>query len=269
MSRTLLLLLLLVAGCFSASAQKNRAERAGASNGRIRNGFVFGGVGAQVDGDKMSGYNKGGLMGGGVSVIQLSNHWNVRFSVLYTQKGARSRSEDSLIFPTQTAPLPGSVAPQYIQQQPGYFLRFRLNYVQIPLLAEWRVRPNLSLQGGASVDYLLRATVDYGYGYGPPLGVTFRPVDLMGHFAMEYAFARRWAVAMQLSYSLRDISNEHAGTDKYAFFVGRVGGYRNNLLSTTLRFYLSDAPAYKGKLIFRTPSDDIPADDTDGEPTTP
>lgn len=269
MPNLLLPALLLLTLALPATAQKARIESRGGARPGLRNGLIFGGVGAQIDGDKMSGYHKPGVTVGGVSVIPLSDHWNARFAILYTQKGARSRSADSAntnLLPT--TPLPGQLSTGYVQQQPGFWLRYRLNYVQIPVLAEWRVRPNLSLQGGLSFDYLLRATADYGTGYGPPQGVCFRPVDLMGHFGVEYAFANRWAVDMQFSYSLRDISTEKVGTDKYAFFVGRIGGYRNNLLATTLRFYLSDPPAYKGKALFRTPAEKQ-ADEADGEPTTP
>ena len=86
-----------------AAAQKSRPERA-TTDGRIRNGFVFGGVGAQIDGDRMSGYHKAGITGGLSSTIQASDRWNVRLEVTYMQKGARSPSQDSIPY---QAPQPG------------------------------------------------------------------------------------------------------------------------------------------------------------------
>jgi Outer membrane protein beta-barrel domain len=248
---------------------------------RIRNGLIFGGVGAQIDGDKMSGYHKAGITGGLSSTIQAGDRWNVRLEVVYMQKGSRSRSQDSIPYPNPTAvaSLPPSqqqaYLAQYYQQQPGQWLRYRLNYVQLPVLIEYRANPKITLYGGASVDYLLRATADYGYGYGPPLGVNFRRSDIMGHAGVDLSLGDRWSVTMRLMYSLRDISTNQTGTDRYLFWAGRLGGYRNNLLSTTLRFYLSDTPKFKGAPLFRrattdgsTPAD-APAGTDEGEPTTP
>jgi hypothetical protein len=244
-----------------------------AAQSRIRNGLFFGGVGAQIDGDGMGGYHKGGITGGLSSTIHATDRWNVRLEVSYIQKGARSPSQDSTTYryqPPDPTQIPTQQQPNYAQQQAGQFLRFRLNYVQIPILVEYRATPKVTLYGGASADYLLRGTVDYGFGYGAPLGVQFRQTDLMGHAGADLALGDRWAVTMRLMYSLRDISTERIGTDRYLLFAGRVGGYRNNILSTTLRFYLGDAPKFKGTPLFRKRDSTAPPTSADdGEPTTP
>ena len=235
-----------------------------AAQSRIRNGLVFGGVGAQIDGDRMSGYHKAGITGGLSSTIQASDRWNVRLEVTYMQKGARSPSQDSIPY---QAPQPGQIPPLVQptgQQQPGMYLRYRLNYIQLPVLIEYRATPQVTLYGGVSADYLLRATADYGYGYGPPLGAQFRRSDLMGHAGVDLGLGHRWSVTMRLMYSLRDISTGGLGTDRYLLWAGRLGGYRNNLLSTTLRFYLSDTPKFKGTPLFR-----FKRDDTDPAPAEP
>lgn len=252
-----------------------------AAQSRIRNGLIFGGVGAQVDGDRMSGYHKAGITGGLSSTVQVSDRWNVRLEVTYMQKGARSRSSaDSLaaLYPdltaiaNQTPAQQQAYLAQFYQQQPDFWLRYRLNYVQMPVFVEYRATPKVTLYSGLSVDYLLRATADYGYGYGPPLGVQFRKTDLMGHAGVDLSIGERWSVTMRLMYSLRDISTSSLAPDKYFFFAtGRLGGYRNNLLSTTLRFYLGDAPKFRGTPLFRKRDDSAapPAAEpnTDGEPT--
>ncbi len=255
------------------------AARPATAQSRIRNGLIFGGVGAQIDGDRMSGYHKAGITGGLSATVQASDRWNVRLEVAYMQKGARSPTDSSITqFPdlssiaNQTPAQQQAYLAQYYQQQPKPWLRYRLNYVQLPVLVEYRAAEKVTLYVGASVDYLLRATADYGYGYGPPLGVQFRRTDLMGHAGAELRFADRWAVTMRFMYSLRDISSTGLGPDRYLFLTtGRLGGYRNNLLSTTLRFYLSDAPKFKGTPLFRWNKGDAPSapagSDSDGEPT--
>ncbi|MBC7448496.1 MAG: PorT family protein [Hymenobacteraceae bacterium] len=253
--------------------------RSATAQSRIRNGLIFGGVGAQIDGDRMSGYHKAGITGGLSATVQATDRWNVRLEVTYMQKGARSYKPDTLNFPkiggnfsSQTPAQQQAYLAQFYQQQPDAWLRYRLNYVQLPVLVEYRATEKVTLYGGASVDYLLRATADYGGGYRAPLGVQFRRTDLMGHAGAELRFADRWAVTMRFMYSLRDISSNGLGPDRYLFFAtGRLGGYRNNLLSTTLRFYLSDTPKFKGTPLFRRKNDasapDTPGSDADGEPT--
>ncbi len=246
-----------------------------AAQSRIRNGLLLGGVGAQVDGDRMSGYHKAGITAGLSSTIQASDRWNVRLEVTYIQKGARSQSQDSILYPDPIAlanmpPAQQQAAlAQHYQQQPSAWLRYRLNYVQLPVLVEYRASPKVTLYGGASVDYLLRATADYGYGYGPPLGTQFRRTDVMGHAGVDLGLGERWSVTMRLMYSLRDISADGLGTDRYLLWAGRLGGYRNNVLSTTLRFYLSDTPKFKGTPLFRFNKDQAPAPpptEAEGEP---
>ncbi len=252
---------------------------------RIRNGLIFGGVGAQIDGDQMGGYHKAGITGGLSSTIQASDRWNVRLEVVYIQKGSRSQSRDSAFYinPITAAGLPPAQQQALLalayQQQPGAWLRYRLNYVQMPVLIEYRAHPKITVYAGASLDYLLRATADYGYGYTQPLGAPFRRTDVMGHAGVDLSLGERWSVTMRLMYSMRDISTQGLGTDRYLFWTGRLGGYRNNLLSTTLRFYLSDTPKFKGTPLFRraTPDGSQPTDPSlnaptgtdDGEPTTP
>ena len=102
-------------------------------------------TGAQIDGDRMDGYHKLGFVVGGAATLQISNRWSLRPEILFTQKGSRSTAADSLTY-----------------------LRYRLNYVQIPVLLEYRVIPKLRLQAGISLDYLLGSGVDYGYGYQTP-----------------------------------------------------------------------------------------------------
>lgn len=271
---TAFLLLLLT---FPAAAQKARTEGSG-NAGRIRNGLYFGGVGAQIDGDQMSGYHKAGITGGLSSTVQLNSRWNVRLEVGYIQKGSRNRPDTTITqfpdlganFQSMTSAQQQAYLAQFYQQQPRQWLRYRLNYVQLPVLVEYRGSEKVTAYAGVSFDRLLRATADYGYGYGPPLGSQFRQTDIMGHLGVELGFARRWSATMRLMYSLRDISSDGLGPDRYYFFAtGRLGGFRNNLLSTTLRYYLSDRPTFKGQALFRRASDGAapaPESDADGEP---
>ena len=278
-----LLPLLALLAALPVAAQKARTERA-APDSRIRNGVIFGALGAQIDGDQMSGYHKAGITLGLSSTVQLSDRWNVRLEVAYIQKGARSPTDTTLMqfpdlgaaFTAMTPPQQQAYLAQFYQTIPQPWLRYRLNYIQLPVLVEYRASEKVTLYGGASADYLLRATADYGYGYGPPLGPQFRNLDIMAHAGVELAFAHRWAVTMRLMYSVRDITADGLGPDRYLFFAtGRTGGYRNNLLSTTLRLYFGDAPKFKGTPLFRWGNKDnavppAPAGGSDdGEPTTP
>jgi Outer membrane protein beta-barrel domain len=229
---------------------------AAAQQQRIRNGIVAGLVGAQIDGDRLVGYNKPGISVGGSATVQFNSYWNARFEVLYTQKGCRSRgARDSVAL---MAVLPPNVPP---------YLRYRLNYVQIPVLAEWRPKEQLGIQFGVSADYLVGAQADYGNGYRKP-DITFNQWDFMYQLGVEWEFADRWAVNLRTAYSIKGISPDEGNTDQsFGLFtaLSRVG-YRNSLLGTTLRYYFTDPFSFKarGK---KAKAAESGTDSNDGEPT--
>lgn len=56
--------------------------------------YVIGGVNfSQIDGDKLSGYNKIGLVVGGVTSFKLKGGWSFQQEIIYSQRGSRATSK--------------------------------------------------------------------------------------------------------------------------------------------------------------------------------
>jgi hypothetical protein len=77
-------------------------------------GFMAGVNTSQVHGDNFSGFDKAGLVAGGFAKQQLNEKWDIKFEILYSQKGSRD-----LAHPDKD---------DYI----SYLLR--LNYAEVPLV---------------------------------------------------------------------------------------------------------------------------------------
>ncbi len=89
---------------------------------------VLGGLAvSQLDGDQLGGFNKIGLNFGGYTYVEASDRWNIQFEIQYIQKGSRSTID---IAAGQTDNI-----------------LFRLDYVEIPLLARYKLGPWI-VEGG-------------------------------------------------------------------------------------------------------------------------
>src|SRR5688500_8078379 len=55
----------------------------------FRVGFMGGIATSQVHGDNFSGFDKAGFVAGGFAKKQLNEKWDVKFEILYIQKGSR------------------------------------------------------------------------------------------------------------------------------------------------------------------------------------
>ncbi len=103
--------------------------------GTFKAGLIGGFNAAQLDGDLLAGYNKFGLHVGGVVGVQVSDLFRVNLEILYTQKGSRSSSDETLIY--------------------GAFTRYSLDYVEIPLMLNY-VDGGFMLNAGLSYGRLVR-----------------------------------------------------------------------------------------------------------------
>lgn len=93
------------------------ALQAGAQN-VFKVGFLAGVNGSQVHGDELSGFNKAGFIAGGFAKKQLNDTWDIKFEILYTEKGSRKNAR----------PEKGDTK----------FFLLRLNYAEVPLVFRFR-----------------------------------------------------------------------------------------------------------------------------------
>ncbi|MEQ8517962.1 MAG: outer membrane beta-barrel protein [Cytophagales bacterium] len=95
---------------------------------------------SQLDGDRMAGFNKLGLLLGGSAGVNLKENFKVELRILYSQKGSRFTDKDPVD------------------------LNYRLNYLDFPMVFRYRLdqnffelAENIELEAGLQFSYLLAA----------------------------------------------------------------------------------------------------------------
>ena len=64
------------------------------SYGQGFDAYIIGGMNfSQIDGDKLSGYNKAGLVAGGVTSFDLKDGWSFQQEIVYSQRGSRATAK--------------------------------------------------------------------------------------------------------------------------------------------------------------------------------
>jgi len=127
---------------FQATAQKRRFN----PKQRFHAGMIIGFNIAQIDGDRFSGYDKRGIMGGLQGIAVISRRVNLVAELLYSQKGSRIEYNNSL-FKEKTRIL-------------------ALDYAEIPILFRVKLIPDsddrkpLELETGFSLSRLLATNIE-------------------------------------------------------------------------------------------------------------
>ena len=108
---------------------------------RFKGGVMAGLNVSQIDGDSWAGYNKAGLVGGAFVYTDFTDKWGAQMEIRYAAKG--------------------SASPKYY----GSSIKFRLQYIEIPLVTTFKPLKYLAFQGGLSFGYLFSAGRNDGDGY--------------------------------------------------------------------------------------------------------
>ena len=174
----------------------------------IRTSLVAGLGASQIDGDEIAGYTKPGIIAGAAARFGLTEKLGFQPELLYAQKGSRSTDNQ-----------------QQAGLNTGTYIRWRVNYIDIPVLITYEFLPRFSLLGGASAGYLLSAKLDNGGGFVDESG-RFNTLDFNYLAGLEYEFADNIALNMRLEYSLTPITKQ-------------TPSFYNNTIAVSLRFYLN------------------------------
>ncbi len=106
---------------------------------------LIGGISTtQISGDQLSGFNKAGIVAGGLVSIELSQKFDLQMEIMYFQKGSRKNANPDKLDYTS--------------------YRLRLNYFEVPLLLEWKYSKRLSFEGGPTFGALLSSQEEDEYG---------------------------------------------------------------------------------------------------------
>ncbi len=184
------LLLLLVAATHFASAQEFKPL------------LIVGVNASQIDGDTLSGYDKGGIYAGIGLMYGIGKKSMLHTEITYSQKGARNKSTDDFI------------------------LIYRLNYIAIPILFSTKVHQSgILMEGGVGNAILVGQHFDFNGFVAKSFPAPIKNIDHTFIIGAEFPVIRDLTFNLRFNYSIFPVS------ERPAFF--------NNYLTLTLRFYPS------------------------------
>ena len=183
--------------------------------------LILGLNGSQIDGDGMSGYHKPGLLAGAGVYFPISEQWTLGPEFCYSMKGSQTSSA---------------------QLELGYDrIIYKLNYIDLPIVATCRIRPNFAAMGGFQFSYLLNAKLDAGFnstGFADA-NYLFKTMDYQIFCGIEYrVFGQVWFTG-RVCYSVVSTNAVGLSNPNYGIWGTQTrGGFYNNLLQFSLRFRL-------------------------------
>jgi len=156
---------------------------------RFSAGLIGGLNASQIDGDMLAGFDKVGLTGGIVTVIEFDSPFKLNTEFLYSERGSR----------------PDIFTPEYDPD-----INISLKYIEIPVyvsLGDWWQEEDkyykVSAHAGLSYGRLLDAqTTDYFHSADESydqLVQYFNENDLSWLFGISYRFSKRWGVTGRYS----------------------------------------------------------------------
>jgi len=181
-------------------------------------GIKAGVVGSQVDGDGFGGYDKFGLDAGLFVNYQLSMRTALQLEMEFIQKGS-SHS-------------PNVEKGDYNQY------KMRVNYLQLPVLFQYKLAQNFSVETGPAFGLLLSnyEERDHWEIESNP----FRKFAFSWIIGGNYAITDRWNANFRVDYSVIGIRQKPASGDRWIFFQY---GQFNNTLVISIQYIINHAKA--------------------------
>ena len=175
---------------------------------------LAGPVASQIDGDNFGGYNKMGLvLGAGVS-RDINHSWKAQMELEFIQKGKGSYYED------------------------GSTYKVILNYLQLPIIANYTLIENLSIETGVSFSYL----ISYQFNENGEDNNSHRPYtpysyDINWLLGSTYSFSKEWKVNLRFAYSILPMGNTIEEEVYNPNFWRKPGAQYNNSLAVTVQYW--------------------------------
>jgi hypothetical protein len=137
--------------------------------------------GSQVNGDRLSGFNKVGMIAGAFVSRKVSEKISFQMEMIFIQKGSRRPTDD---FNT--------------------FYRLRVHYIEVPLLVQYHTSKKFALYAGPSYGALVFSAEDDQFGVyknRPP----FKKYEFAGNAGLLYSLSDRWTFDGRYSHSISTI----------------------------------------------------------------
>lgn len=153
-------------------------------------GGIIGGLDvSQIDGDFIGGYNKVGLIFGGFVSRKFTDRINGRMELKFIQKG--------------------KVKPFDPESGDESYLKVRLNYLQLPLMAEYMLNDKFSIDGGLGLGYLLVSGIydEYGKFSDDDTPYEFNNAEIAMLIGANYYLNDNWRFNLRWSYSILPVAD--------------------------------------------------------------
>jgi hypothetical protein len=158
---------------------------------RFDAGLRIGFCGSQVNGDRLSGFNKVGLLGGGYVKRSFNGPLSVQMEMIFIQKGSRKPTDVN-----------------------NTFYRMRVTYIEIPLLLSWKASSKLQVTAGPSYGVLVSSREDDEFGIYPN-PIPFRKFEIAGNAGIIYYLSDSWSVDARYSQSISTIRPYPGGSTRF------------------------------------------------------
>ncbi|MFT4061129.1 MAG: porin family protein [Edaphocola sp.] len=160
-------------------------------------GICLGANFTQVDGDYMNGYHKVGLNTGFTGWVSLSRKWGLALDLLFSQKGSNSATARE-----------SSAVGTYFEHY-----RIRLNYAEVPVVVQMRIKEQFLFGIGASYNSLISSKEEMNDASSDKVfdsGVyPFRRSSFDGILNASWLFYNNWVLNARYQYSLTPIRKIH------------------------------------------------------------
>ena len=206
-SRSLLFTALLIISAFTARSQK------------FNGGMMAGLAATQVAGDTYSGFRKAGIFAGGYVNLEISEHSAFQMELEFFQKGSRENPDSSNNY------------NQYL---------FRTNYVELPLLYQYRINKRFKLEAGPSMGVLI-SWYEERYSEEIKGGIPPARITLQINAGLYVYITERLTFNFRTNNSLLNIRSENATGDVIRIFPGNYGQFNDCLVMSL--FYQFNAVA--------------------------
>ena len=132
-------------------------------------GLRFGMDASQVDGDNLGGYDKAGLIVGGLVSRELSKSFAAQMEIIYIQKGSRKP----------------------VDENNEYYV-MRLGYIEVPVLLVWHAIKKFDATGGFAFGTLISSEEETQLGT-LPVDYPFEKFELSYNLGFVYHISDNWA----------------------------------------------------------------------------
>lgn len=141
-------------------------------------GIRFGMDGSQVNGDRLSGFDKLGLLGGVFVNRSFTERTSLQMEMVFIQKGSRKPTDD---FNT--------------------YYRMRVHYLEVPILFRYHTSTKFAFHAGPSFGFLVFSEENDQFG-AYPNAMPFRKFELAGNAGLLYSFNENWKFDGRYSHSI-------------------------------------------------------------------